>query len=250
MDAAPAKKGERRLIGSVVLPAIAVVILWCVYLLDEAFGLQLVRYALYPRDAGGLLGIATAPFLHSHTDNMSHIWNNSVALLMLGWGLMYFYPRVAGRVVLLSVLIGGAGVWLTGRASYHLGASGVVYGIAAFLFLSGLLRRQRTLMALSLLVVFLYGSLIWGILPLVPNLSWESHLWGAFAGVISALIYRSVPPAVHDPEPVHFEDEEEDPTDGPGPVPEPPPVTYHLRADGRSSSVPVSYPPDRSDTTE
>jgi membrane associated rhomboid family serine protease len=202
---------RNRALNAAILPAVGVLLLWCIWLLDGGYGWDLGRYGLYPRASYGLAGILTAPLLH---DDLEHIVNNSTALLVLGWGLLYFYPRIAGRVVLLTWVLGGLGVWLTGRASYHIGASGVVYGIAAFLFLSGMLRRQRTLMALSLLVAFLYGSLVWGVLPIVPRMSWESHFWGGLVGAALAVLHRHVPPAVSDPVP-SFADEPDDPAPAP-----------------------------------
>lgn len=212
-DAAERKRPRAVLAG--MLPILALLVLWSIHLLDAVFDLHLARYSLFPRRVEGLLGILTAPLLHSHSgpDPYQHLRDNSFAILLLGWGLLYFYPRIAGKVVLWSWLISGTGVWLMGRENYHLGASGVVYGMAVFLFVSGLLRKQRTLMALSLIVVFLYGSLVWGVLPIVPEISWESHLWGGVAGVLLAYRYRSVPPAVQDPLPITFsEDDEDEPT--------------------------------------
>jgi membrane associated rhomboid family serine protease len=162
---------RKRALTALLLPALAVLVLWCIWLLDAGLELDLARFGLYPREAKGLPGIITMPLLHG---DWRHIFDNSAAVLLLGWCLLYFYPRVAGRVVLLTWIAGGIGVWLIGRAgSPHIGVSGVIYGLAAFLFTSGLLRGQRTLMALSLIVVFLYGSLVWGILPLVQGMSWE-----------------------------------------------------------------------------
>ncbi len=203
---APQPVIRNRALNALVLPFVAAVIVWAIWLLDDGFGWNLSHYGLLPRTVRGLLGIATAPLLHG---DLSHLFDNTVAMLALGWCLMYFYPRIAGRVVIVSWLVGGIGVWIMGRMNYHIGASGVIYGIAAFLFVSGLLRKQRTLMALSLLVVFLYGGLIWGIFPIVERLSWEGHLWGGIAGVAMAFIHRHVPPAVSDPKPA-FLDEEDD----------------------------------------
>ncbi|MFN3876218.1 MAG: rhomboid family intramembrane serine protease [Flavobacteriales bacterium] len=195
---------------ALLLPGFFAVLIWSIWLVEQGLGLDLARYGLYPREAKGLLGILTCPLLHG---DWEHVFNNSTALVVLGWGLMYFYPKVAGRVVLVSWLAGGLGVWLIGRdGPPHIGASGLVYGLAAFLFTSGLLRGQRTLMALSLLVSFLYGSLVWGIFPIVAGMSWESHLMGAFVGLVLAVAHRRSPPAVSDPRPSFAdEDEEEDP---------------------------------------
>lgn len=196
-----------RALNALLLPFVGAVVLWAIWLLDLNFGWDLARFGVLPRTSTGLVGIFAGPLLH---DSFEHIFNNTSGLLMLGWCLMYFYPRMAGRVVLASWITAGAGVWIMGRMNLHIGASGLIYGLAAFLFVSGLLRKQRTLMALSLLVVFLYGSLIWGIFPIVERLSWEGHLWGAVAGVFMAVIHRKVPPAVSDPRPA-FADEEDEP---------------------------------------
>lgn len=192
-----------------ILPFVAAVVLWCAFLLDHEFGLGLSRFGILPREWSGLIGVLAAPLVHA---DYEHVFNNSVPTFLLGWCLMYFYPRIAGKVVLLSWLVGGFMVWLSARGNYHIGASGVVYGLTSFLFLSGFLRRQRTLMALSLLVAFLYGGLVWGVFPIVMKISWESHLWGGITGVALAWIYRAVPPAVQDPRPVFFDDEEDEDT--------------------------------------
>lgn len=194
---------ERKLRTSAVLPAITVLILWCVHLLDVGFDLQLYRYGTYPRTIPGLVGIMASPFVHG---DLEHLLNNSIPLFVLGWALLYFFPRLAGRVVIASWLVSGTWVWLSARASYHIGASGVVYGLAGFLFTSGLLRKQRTLMGLSLLVVFLYGGMLWGVFPIFSRVSWESHFWGATAGVAMAFLYRTVPSAVRDPREITWEE--------------------------------------------
>ena len=198
---------RNRALNALILPVVAVVGLWCIWLLDNGLDLDLLRFNLHPRTAHGLIGIITSPLLHAGLD---HIANNSMAAIVLGWCLMYFYPRIAGRVVVSTWTIGGASVWLMASGGHHVGASGVIYGIAAFLFVSGVLRRQRTLMALSLLVAFLYGSMIWGVFPIVQNISWEGHLCGAIVGIVLAFIHRHVPPAVSDPTPAFADEEDED----------------------------------------
>jgi membrane associated rhomboid family serine protease len=110
---------------------------------------------------------------------------------VLGVGLFYFYRPIAPKVFILIYLVSGFWLWFGGRPGYHIGASGIIYGLAAFLFLSGVLRKYTRLMALSLLVVFLYGSLIWGIFPLDMRTSWEGHLYGAIAGLIIAVYYKN-----------------------------------------------------------
>lgn len=198
---------ERRLIYALIPPAVAIVLLWSVYLLDITYELDLFRFGILPREWKGLWGVLAAPFLHGDFD---HLINNSIPIVVLGCALLYFFPRLAGRVVLVSWIISGLLVWMTARSNYHIGASGVVYGLAAFLFTSGLLRKQRTLMGLSMLVVFLYGSLLWGVFPILPRISWESHFWGAAAGVIMAIMYKHVPSAIRDPRPIVWDEEDEE----------------------------------------
>lgn len=183
---------RRRILTAAILPALAVLLLWMVHLVAEAYDLDLARFGLWPRHAEGLPGILLAPFIHG---DLEHLFNNSVPLFVLGWCLVYFYPRAAGRVTLGIWVLTGLWVWISARADRHIGASGVVYGLAAFLFASGVLRRQRALMAIAMLVVFLYGGLIWGVFPIAPRMSWESHLWGGLAGLAMAIVYRKVPPA-------------------------------------------------------
>ncbi len=195
-----------RLKLAAILPAFLVLLMWAVFVLDHGLGMEGARHGLMPRTAAGLIGILTAPFLHA---DLEHLIGNSVPLLVLGTALFYFFPTIALRVTAIAWLATGLGVWLAGRSSIHIGASGPVYALAAFLFLSGLLRRQRTQMGLSLLIVFLYGSMFWGIFPIVPRISWESHLWGAVVGVMLAWVHRTEPSPVKDREPV-LEDEPEE----------------------------------------
>jgi membrane associated rhomboid family serine protease len=221
---------RKRIARSAILPALTVLVLWSVYLLDKGLGLELYRWGVLPRSLDGIPGIFFSPFIHG---DLEHLFNNSVPMFLLGWSLIYFYPRKAGVVVLVSWLVSGIWVWISARSNYHIGASGVVYGLAAFLFVSGLLRRQRTLMALSMLVVFLYGSMVWGVFPIVPRISWESHLWGGVAGVLMAYLYRNVPPAVQDaPPPVFEDDDDEEGTAVKDPMFPPPTVplriVYHM----------------------
>ena len=197
-----------RMLITAIPPALIVLLIAAVHVLNTSFDLDLARYGLLPRSIQGLVGILTAPLLHG---DMEHLLNNAFSGFLLGWALFYFYPRIAGKVVAFGWLITGVLVWLVARPDRHIGASGVVYTMAAFLFTSGVIRRQRTLMALSLLVVFMYGSMIWGVFPIVPRISWESHLFGALVGIVLAFVHRQVPPAVQDPVIVLDDPEEEDP---------------------------------------
>lgn len=178
---------RRGVLGPLMIPLLVVAIMWVVFLVEFETGLNFSKYGLRPRTTGGLLGIFTMPFLHG---GWKHIFNNSIPMLVLGWALFRFYPTIALKVLIWIWVMSGAWLWISGRTSYHIGASGIVYGLAAFLFLSGWLRREKRVAALSLLVAFLYGGLWWGILPVDPTISWEGHLWGGVAGFALAVYYR------------------------------------------------------------
>lgn len=190
--------------ASIFVPLFVVSSFWLVHFLSQEFGVAISHYGLKPRSASGLMGIITMPFIHS---SWSHLMNNSIPMLVLGWALFHFYPTLAWKTLIGITLLGGAWLWISGRDSYHIGASGVVYGLAAFLFLSGWLRKEKRVAALSLLVAFLYGSLWWGILPIDPSISWEGHLWGALSGFALAVAYRKQGPQ----KPVYVWPEEEAP---------------------------------------
>lgn len=220
--------GRRRLVTALLPPTLLVGLMWIVFAFDKVYHLDLYRVGLMPRSSQGLLGIVTSPFIHA---DLGHITNNSTAALVLGWLLVYFYPKASWRVVLACWAMSGLWVWTTARHNYHIGASGIIYGLAAFLFFSGLFRRRIALMAVSLFIVLMYGSMWWGVLPLMPHVSWESHLFGGIAGIITAWYYRGLPPA-HVPPPIELEDDPEIPVEPvapaePSPTPDPlPPFTW------------------------
>ena len=182
-----------------------VALLWVIFLLNWSLGLGFEHLALYPRQLDGLSGILFAPLLHG---SLSHLFSNSVPLIVLGTGMLYLYPgSVLGTFS--GVYLGtGLVVWLIGRPSLHLGASGLVYGLAAYIFVAGLLRRDVRAIAASMLVYFLYGTLAWGVLPIRAGVSWETHLIAAIMGVLLAFRYRrlDVPPRKR----YAWEDEQED----------------------------------------
>jgi membrane associated rhomboid family serine protease len=199
---------RKKILHSLIYPAILVVIMWLVKIFEITFSLDLAHFGLMPLKAKGLIGILTSPLLH---EDFSHLSGNSIPLFVLGAMLFYFYPELAWRVLILVWLMTGTWVWVFARGNgIHIGASGIVNGLAAFLFLSGILRRDTKLMAITLLITFLYGGLIWGIFPqFFPkmNISWESHLMGILSGIALALYYRRSGPqrARYD-----WEDEEEE----------------------------------------
>lgn len=176
-----------------------------VFLYDYNFNLNLYEYGVFPRKFEGLLGILTSPFIHS-TANYSHLLNNSLPMFILTWLLFYSYRTVAGKVFIFIYLATGILVWLFGRESYHIGMSGVIYGLTSFLIVSGFFRKNMRIAGISLLVIFLYGSLIWGVMPLDPSISWEGHFFGFLSGMIMAGVYRKAGPQ---PEKFRYEVEED-----------------------------------------
>lgn len=177
----------RRLILSLIPPSIFLLLIWLVKVVEVIEGADWYHLGIFPGKISGLKGVLFSPLIHS---NFSHLVNNSVPFLVLLTAIFYFYQKVAWRVFFYSYLITGLLVWTLARPSYHIGASGLVYSFAAFLFVSGIIRRNINLMAISLLVIFLYGSMIWGIFPYLPDMSWESHLIGFTIGAVLAIIFR------------------------------------------------------------
>jgi membrane associated rhomboid family serine protease len=178
---------NRELISSILIPSILVAVFILVKLAEIVFHIDLVQFGVFPRKISGAIGILTFPFIHA---DWKHLFNNSTAIFVLGAMLYYFYREVASKTLLWVYLLGGVWLWIGGRANFHIGASGVVYGLFGFLFVSGLIRKHLKLMALSLLVVFLYGSLVWGVFPVDETISYEGHLFGLLAGVMVAIVYR------------------------------------------------------------
>ena len=184
---------QRKIYHSLILPGIFIILLWLVKIFEITAHTDLSIYGLYPLKLKGLLGILTCPLLHA---DFSHLSANSIPLFFLGGLLLYFYREIAFRVFFLTWLLTGFWVWCFARGEgIHIGASGIVYGLASFLFFSGIIRRETKLMALTLLIAFLYGGLVWGVFPQFfpqQKISWESHLMGLLAGLILAIYYRKI----------------------------------------------------------
>lgn len=168
-----------------------VALLWLIELLDRSLGLELYRLGVFPGRLQGLWGILFAPLIHG---SWSHLASNSFGLLLLGTALLYGYPRAARPVLLLIYSLSGIGVWLFARHSYHFGASGLTHGMMFFIFTTGILRGDRLSIALSLIVFFLYGGMVWSIFPQEAGISYESHFFGAAAGVLAAFLFRDRDP--------------------------------------------------------
>ncbi|MEI7663476.1 MAG: rhomboid family intramembrane serine protease [Bacteroidota bacterium] len=203
-----AEEEKIRFFRSLFYPVLFVVLLWLIKGADIIFDLNLNNYGLYPLEAKGLIGIFTSPLLHA---NLAHLFANSIPLLILGAFLFYFYADIAWPIMGLLYLITGIWVWVFARGgAAHIGASGVIYGLVSFIFFSGIIRKEKGLMVITLLVAFLYGGLIWGIFPqLFPNqpISWESHLMGLLAGLLLAIYFRKQGPQ---PKPWDWGNEDED----------------------------------------
>ena len=153
------------------------------------FDVPTFKLGILPRNITGLVGIFTSPLIHG---SFSHLISNTAPLIFMGLGIFYFYPKVAYKVFTIIYLGTGILVWIFAREVYHIGASGIIYGFVSFLFFSGIFRKDNRSIALALVVVFLYGGLIWGVLPVEKGVSWESHLFGAIVGIIPAFIFRKI----------------------------------------------------------
>jgi membrane associated rhomboid family serine protease len=172
---------------AVRLAAGFVALLWLVYLMNWGLDLDPEPFGIRPRQWSGLPGIFFAPLVHAGFD---HLIANTPPLLVLITAMLFLYPNATPKV-LPSIYLGpGISVWLFGRASVHLGASGLIYGLVSYVFVAGMLRRDRRAIAASLVVCFLYGSLVWGVLPAPPQVSWETHLAAALIGVVLAIALR------------------------------------------------------------
>jgi len=161
--------------------------LWLILFVDNILGLELARFGLRPGHLKGLVGLLTAPLLHSGAE---HLFSNTLPLIISMTAILYLYPRSSVRVIPIIWIGSGMLAWLIGRPSLHFGASGFVYGLLAFVFISGIFRFDMRSVGVSIMVWFLYGSMIWGLLPIRPNMSWELHLSGAILGVALAIVFR------------------------------------------------------------
>ena len=171
-----------------LVPMFAVLLIWVVFWIEVRFRVNLNDFGVYPRTLKGLRGVLFSPFIHG---SLSHLYNNTIPIAVLSAALVYFYRDVAFRVLVLGFFIGGLLTWIIGRPSYHIGASGMIYVLASFIFFKGAFTRHFRLMALSLIVVFIYGSMLWYIFPVKEGISWEGHLAGFITGLVLAIFVKT-----------------------------------------------------------
>jgi membrane associated rhomboid family serine protease len=175
-------------------PALLLVVMWLFYWAENLFIYPFHELGVLPRTFSGLKGVFFMPLIHSPRE-IEHIVNNSIPTFVLTATLIYFYKPIALRVFVLLWIMTGFFLWAyADNQVYHIGISGVIYGLASFLFTSGVLRKYLPLQAISLFVVFVYGSMVWGIFPMEQRVSWEGHLMGFFSGVVLAFLFREKGP--------------------------------------------------------
>jgi membrane associated rhomboid family serine protease len=233
------KEEQRRFFGSMVFPVILVMALWFIKIIEVSFQTSFADFGLLPQSIKGIRGVLFSPLLHS---DWKHLSANSVPIFLLSSGLFYYYGKKALTIFILCWLVTGFWVWIFARGTgIHIGASGVVYALATFHFTGGILRKEPRMLAFSLLIVFLYGSLIWGVIPdFYPekNISWESHLLGGLAGILIAFAFRREGPQK---KVYHWDDDdqeidymEEDPE-----IPSEEPTSSKEKSDAENVSVDV-----------
>ena len=160
-------------------------------LIEVAFGLDFGHYGVNPGELRGLRGAALAPLIHG---SWSHLATNTAPIIVLGTALLYGYPRSARVTLPILYLAPGICVWLFARETFHIGASGLTFGMMFFVFTIGAMRWDRRAIALSMIVFFLYGGMIWGIFPHDPGISFEYHFFGAMFGVSLAIAFKNTEP--------------------------------------------------------
>lgn len=183
------EKEALQLLNATRVPILLVVLLWSIHIANVVWRLNLGQYGVFPRALDGIRGIFLSPFIHG---DFQHLFSNSFPVFFLTFMISYFYRKIAVSSIFLIYILTGIFVWLFGREVYHIGASGVAYGMVSFVFWSGLFRRNVRSIVLALVVLFLYQGYFLGIMPNQEGISWESHLLGAVAGIIVSFIFKGV----------------------------------------------------------
>jgi membrane associated rhomboid family serine protease len=170
-----------------LIPFLFIFSIWFVYWIEIQFSLNFTKAGILPRNLSGLKGVFLSPFIHSDTN---HLFNNSIPLFVLISFLIYFYRTVYFKVLFFGGFLSGLLTWVIAREAYHIGASGIVYLVFSFVFFSGIIKKQFQLVAVSLIVIFLYGSMVWYVFPIKDGISWEGHLSGLLVGLIFAFLFK------------------------------------------------------------
>lgn len=178
---------KRKNLTSLKFSAIVLIIIWSVKIFEIVFDYDFTEYGVLPRKFNGLTGIFFSPLIHS---DVNHLLSNSLPVIILCLLIFNFYSQIAKKILIYLYFISGLWLWCIGRESFHIGASGLIYAMASFLFFSGILRKNSQLSAVALLVIFIYGGLFWGLFPIHKNVSWEGHLTGFIAGILVSFIFR------------------------------------------------------------
>lgn len=171
----------------VLYPILILFSIWLVFWYQVRIDHEIKSFGIRPQKLEGLLGIFTSPFLHG---DINHIYNNSIPLFVLSLALFYFYNRIAWKIIFFGILLSGSLTWLIANTGNHIGASGLVYVLVSFIFFKGIFAKHYRLIALSLMVIFLYGSMIWYVFPIKDGMSWEGHLGGLISGLFFAFVFR------------------------------------------------------------
>jgi len=180
-----------RLFYALWTTALFLLLIWGVYAINEAYALNWRRWGNHPREWAHWTGVFTYPFLHG---DLEHLWNNTATFFTLNGLLFYFYRSIAARTWIMLYLLSGVGLWVFAKGGNHIGASGINYALAAFLFTSGVVRKSQLLLRVTLLVAFLYGGMVWWMLPIDEHISWEGHIAGAVSGLLMAVVFRKKGP--------------------------------------------------------
>ncbi|SFN98451.1 Membrane associated serine protease, rhomboid family [Bizionia echini] len=193
----------------ILVPVAFILLIWLVFWFEIRFGFDFTNYGIFPQKLFGLRGVIFSAFIHS---GITHLYHNTIPLFVLTAALFYFYREMAWKILIFGILLSGLLTWSIGRPAYHIGASGLIYVLVSFLFFKGIIAKHFRLIALSLLVIFLYGSMIWYVLPIKDGVSWEGHLSGLLVGLVFAFLFKK-----HIPKPNKYQwedphyNEDEDP---------------------------------------